>query len=115
MLPRLVSHPFNRLSTQPKNTRPKSAKNAPLNGDKRQPWTAPLETGAFVREIKHHKRWGKLIRTGPQPNRWLIQYSTGARMTALDAEIEPFNPTDADKATIDKATAFFERAMERGR
>jgi hypothetical protein len=103
------------LSTQPKNTRPKSAKNPAPNGEKRQPWPAPLQSGAFVREIKHHKRWGKLVRIGAQPNQWLIQYSTGARMTALDVEIEPFSPSEADIATIEKATAFFERAMERNR
>jgi hypothetical protein len=72
-----------------------------------------LQPGDFVREVDHPARWGRLVAPGTEPQQWIIQYSTGARMTARHNELELFSPTDAEREKIEKATAFFERAMAR--
>ena len=93
--------------------RTKSPKTVPANGASQSPWPDSFQAGEFVREIAHPKRWGRLVAPATEPARWLIQYSTGARMTAATNEIEAFMPTADERAAIDKASAFFERAMAR--
>jgi hypothetical protein len=103
------------LQNSPKNLRRTKGATQSDGDGKNGPLPAPFQPGAFVREISHPQRWGKLITRAEQSDAWLIQYSTGARMTARDAEIEQFTPTEAEKQKIEAATAFFNRAMERNR
>jgi hypothetical protein len=102
------------VANPPKNLRrTKPPKLTTANGAGRQPWSASLQAGEFVRETTHPKRWGRLIAPAPEPGHWLIQYSTGARMIAATTEIEAFTPTADERIAIDKASTFFEKAMAR--
>jgi hypothetical protein len=97
------------LQNPPKNSR--RTKPAPATAGSRKPWPSAFQPGDYVREIEHPARWGRLVAPGTEPLQWIVQYSTGARMKARNRELELFSPSESERATIEKATAFFEKAM----
>src|SRR3954468_14132461 len=66
----------------------------------RSAWPHSFEKGTYVRHI-HDGRWGCVIGPAGSEDRWLIQYSLGARVVAAAENFAPFDPTAGQKQEME--------------